>query len=515
MRPTFMGFETAKSSIFANQKSLDIMGNNLANADTNGYTRQRVERASVSPSSYTTRVASSRIALAGQGVSTVGVSQLRDNFLDKRFRDEYSNSSYHGQAASILSEIQSALGDGHDITSESGLYSAVQQLYTSLNDFVQDPTMDTEANIVMSAFKNITQVLQQLDSNLVNVANQQINDLGVSVSRVNEIAVQIANLNKSIGEDATVLTSDNESFRANELLDQRNLLLDELASYGGINVTQLANGKVNVEFGGHMMIEENRYNTLHLSTNSDNTASVRWQSTGEAFSSASGSLTASLHYINGRGNNMQNKTETPYQGIPYYRDQLNTFAKSLAEVANNTVPVYDKTTGKPQVDADGNIVYKTLLGNKNDDSANPNVALTAGNISVSKEWTQNGAGYFIYNRDEEVEDYAQQIANLLTESSYTFTSYGEKFTGSFVDFEITMLGKLASDLSFQNGRQEATATVANDFLDRRDEISGVSRDEETADMMKFQKAYEAAARFMTTLDDLLEIVINRMGRTGL
>ena len=79
MRPTVMGFETAKTSIFANQKSIDIVGNNLANLDTNGYTRQRVDRVSVVVASSAGRVSQNRVGLMGQGVEALGVSQLRES----------------------------------------------------------------------------------------------------------------------------------------------------------------------------------------------------------------------------------------------------------------------------------------------------------------------------------------------------------------------------------------------------------------------------------------------------
>lgn len=516
LRPTFMGFEAAKSAIFANQKSIDIMGNNLANIDTNGYTRQRVERASVAPSAYSTRVGTSRTALAGQGVDTLGVSQLRDSFLDKRFRDEYAQSSYHSRASSILQDIQSALGDGHDITDESGLYGAIQQLYKNLNDFIQEPTMDTEANIVMSAFKNITQVLQQLNDRLTSVVTQQTGDLQVDVSRVNDITAQIAHLNRAIGEDSSVLTDSREYSQPNELLDQRNLLLDELASYGDLQVTELANGKVNVQMGGHTVIQENHAGVLNMLTNNDGTIALQWGETVEGISTSGGILKASLDFLNGRGHNMQSSTETPFQGVPYYRDQLDTFAGALANMVNHSVPEQDTVTGQPKVDTNGNIVYKTLLAAKTaGGSTSVNVPVTAANITISDEWRTNGAGYFIYSRDEDVEDYAQQIASRLTDTDYTFRAYGESFTGSFADFEVNFLGRLGSDLSYQQSREEATAKVADDFLSRRDAVSGVSRDEETTDMLKYQKSYEAASRMMTVLDDLLDVVINRMGRAGL
>lgn len=510
MRPTFMGFETAKSAIFANQKSIDIMGNNLANIDTNGYTRQRVDRAAVSTSGYQNRVGSSRIGVMGQGVNTMGVSQTRDSFLDKRFRDEYTKASYHGESAGILDEIQAALGDGNNITDESGLYGAIKQIYDSLNDFIGEPTMDTQANLVMSAFKNITQVLQQLDTNLSKVAAQKAEDLSVSINRVNDISAQIAHLNQLISEDPTVITDPaNQHYRPNELLDQRNLLLDELAAYGDLSISELADGKVNVSMGGHLIVNGSKADSLSLTTNSDQTVSIQWRSSGENISLNSGSLLANIHFLNGRGHNVQSNNEEPFQGIPYYRDQLDTFANTLANMVNNTIPILDETTGKPMVDANGKTVYKTLLAGKTQNS------ITAGNITLSDEWVTGGAGYFIYDKNQNVEDYAQQIAAKLTESSNTFESYGEKYVGTFADFEVHLLGKLGSDLNFHEGRQEAFAQVANDFLDRRDSVSGVNQDEETVDMLRYQKSYEAASRVMTVLDELLDTVINRMGRAGL
>lgn len=517
VRPTFMGMETMKSAIFANQKSLDIVGNNISNLDTTGYTRQRVDRTSVSQSYLSTRVASNRVGLAGQGVEVLGVSQVRDAFLDKRFREEYSKASYHSQASGILNDIQSALGDGYDITDESGLTGAFQQIYESINDYSQDSTMDAQANLVMAAFKNMAQVLQQLDSKLQQVAEQQIYDTQIDVDRVNDILEEIAHLNKTISQDATVLSDpDNEYFRPNELLDQRNLLLDELAGYGDISVTELPDGTVNVEMGGMAAVTGLTHNSLSLTVNNDQTIALSWVSNGEKTQFSEGSLLASQHFINGRGSNVQSGNEEPYQGILYYRDRLDTLANAIADVANHSIPVVDSSTGKPQKDANGNTVYKTLIAAKmSNGKTNAKVSVAAANISISDEWTQGGPGYFIYDKNQDVPNYAQKLSGALTGESYTFVSYGESFSGSFEEYVHDYLSKLGTDISYQEGRNEAVAKVADDFLDRRDEISGVSKDEETVDMLKYQSSFEAAARVMTTLDELLDVVINRMGRVGL
>lgn len=522
VRPTFMGFETAKAAIFTNQKSIDIALNNLSNIETNGYTRQRVDRAALAPASYASRVASSRVGLMGQGVEALGVSQMRDEFLDKRFRDEYAKTNYHSQVADILSDVQSALGDGEDITDESGLYGAMKQMYESINDFVQNSTSDSQAGLVLASFRNVVEVLQQLDAKLSNVAEQQITDFGISIDRINEIGQSIAEINKMIREDATVQCNpDNEYFRPNELLDERNLLLDELAGYGNINVKSNADGTIDVTFAGHDFVKETPEGTevtgLGLTRNDDYTVSVRWRTDGTDVSPESGRVLAYIDYINGRGNNIQNSTEGVERGIYYYRDKINTYANEFAKVVNNAVPVYDPKTGEPAVDPiTGEVQYKTLVAAKMPDgSTNGKIPVTAGSISISDEWNEAGNGYFVYDRAEYVEDYAQQIITKLTEGSYTFKSYGGEFVGTFVDFEVDFLTTLGSDIAFQEGRRDSTAKVADDFLARRDEISGVSRDEETADAIQYQKSYEAAARMMTVLDELLDVVINKMGRAGL
>lgn len=517
VRPTFLGMETMKSAIFANQKSLDIVGNNISNLDTAGYTRQRVDRASVAISSYSTRVASSRVGLAGQGVESLGVSQMRDAFLDKRFREEYSKAAYHSQAAELLSDIQSALGDGQDLTDESMLTGAFQQIFESINDYSQDPTMDAQANLVMAAFKNMTQVLQQLDARLDNVAQQQIYDMQIDVDRTNDILEQLAHLNKMISEDATVLTDpDNEYFRPNELLDQRNLLLDELAGYGDISVTEYSDGKIDVTMGGVKVVEGLKANGITLTVNEDQTVAMNWRSGGEKVQLTGGSLLARQHFINGRGSNVQSGNEEPYQGILYYRDRIDTLANAIADVANHSIPEVGED-GKPKKDpVTGDIVYKTLLGAKMaDGSVNTKTSVSAENITLSEEWVQGGPGYFIYDKNQDVPNYAQKLSDALTGDDYTFVSYGESFTGTFEEYTHDYLSRLGADISYQQGRSESVAKVADDFLDRRDQVSGVSKDEETVDMLKFQSSFEAASRVMTTLDELLDVIINRMGRVGL
>ena len=111
LRPTFLGFETAKRGLTAAQKGLDIAGQNLTNWDSAGYTRQRITQVALAPDSYRSRYATSKVGLAGQGVEITGIDQTRDVFLDKRFREENGDLGYYGQAYTVLADIQASINE--------------------------------------------------------------------------------------------------------------------------------------------------------------------------------------------------------------------------------------------------------------------------------------------------------------------------------------------------------------------------------------------------------------------
>ena len=507
MRSTFSGMEIARSAIVVNQVAQDVVANNIANINTEGYTRQRVERAATAVSSYSNRVSSNAAGSSGTGVVALGVSQVRDSFLDKCYRDENSTSSCYSQTADILNDILSVFPDGADITDDSGLIGGLETLYTNLASFIKSPTSGSEANLVKSAFTNLTQILNQLDSGLTTVCERQTEDLQTTVDRTNDLLEQISSLNANIAADATIMASAGSEYcQSNELLDERNLLLDELSSYGDVNVTENSDGTVDVEMGGKLVVEKGEYDSLSLNIDENNYVDVVWRTSGDSVSLTGGSIRAYVDVINGRGGNVQSNAETPVQGIPYYRDRINEFASALADVANSTIPA--------AIDSSKNVTsYKTLLGGYESGGAKAET-VTAGNISISDEWTTNGAEYIVFSESENVEDYAQQLSSKIFKDSYTFSSYNETYSGTFSNYTIDMLGKIGTDVSFNEGRSAATATIADDYLSSRDSISGVQQDEETANMLIYQRSYQAASRMMTVMDDMLNTLINEMGALG-
>lgn len=510
LRPTFLGFQTAKRGIQVSQKGLDITGQNMTNWDSAGYTRQRLDQVAVSASSYTTRFATTRVGVAGQGVDISGVAQVRDSFLDKRFRDEYSEEGYYNQAKTILSDIESALGEFNPLN-DAGIRGSLSTLGKALQKMADSPFSETNANIVATEFRNLTQTLHQLTGKLDKVEQQQKFNLETSVNQVNEKLRKVAALNYAISQDIG-LTLDNEHYGPNELYDQRNLLLDELSQFGELEVTGHSDGTVTVKMGEMTVVDGDQAQRMEYIEKSNGTVTLRWNSTGQQVVTGSGALKGFTDFLNGNGPNVVNSGETPYRGVLHYRTKLDTFADTLVRVVNSTIPLYD---------SDGNTIpgqYKQLLGAMYQDSAGNYLVgtdrpVTAANISISDDWAANSA-YIIPKTENKDNKDVLALYNQLFNQSQRFVSVGEVYNGTFGDYIVDYASTLAEDYTFYNGRHIASATILDDLQDRRDGVSGVVLDEETANMMMYNKSLQAASRLMTTLDEALDVLINRTGLVG-
>jgi flagellar hook-associated protein 1 FlgK len=493
MRPTFLGFETAKKGLAANQKALDITGNNLSNVNTAGYTRQRVDLVSVSSSSTGARYAMRQSTLAGQGVNIKGVAQLRDNFLDKRFREEFCDVGYYNQTTAILDDIEAALDE---VTSD-GMLTAIDSLRSAFKTLSENSDQVTSSNIVLTAAKNMTLIMKQFDSKLNDILEQQKYDLTVAVDEVNATLTKISSLNDTISKDAFLRGADDSSlYGANELLDSRNLLIDDLANYGDIRVTDYEDGTVKVEMNGQVVVDGKTCDSLSMVRNSDSTVSLRWQSTGKNVGLNSGLLKGSMDMINGRGSGASSINENNSNGIPYYMDKIDKMAQVVANTFNHALKGIDIT---------GTVSNKVLF------VTSDGKTLNAGNITINEDWI-NDPAYLINDLVRDGETDNTPFAKVLTLFDKTL-NFGE-FKGTFNEYVSYYNLSIGEEKTFNTNRLDASAEISDDLLNRRDAISGVSIDEEGTNLMLYQKAYNSVARLMTTLDEALDVLINNTGLVG-
>lgn len=269
LRPTFLGFETQKRALFSAQKALDVTGSNIGNVDTEGYTRQRVDLFSVENFQGGLRY-NTKIALAGQGVDMRGVTQVRDVLFDERYRNISGEANESTTKADILYQVEDVIDDIEADT--TGFNAVLSKLEAALQSFSTANADRREmATIAINSADKITQIFQNFSKRIDDVSSLTFTKTENSVDRINQIFKQIASLNKQIVDDYVASNEtyidDDGTYKSNitygplELKDQRNLLLDELAEYGNVEVTTNPLGDITVKFGDKVVVDRVYYDT--------------------------------------------------------------------------------------------------------------------------------------------------------------------------------------------------------------------------------------------------------------
>ena len=538
LRPSFMGIESMKQTMYAAQKSLDITGNNIANVNTLGYSRQRADQVSISVNASSLYFNTSR-ALAGQGAATSGITQIRDKLLDKRYRDLNSGTALANIANENLKDIENVL-DVFDTTGFYGIYTKFKDI---LSQFGTDNTDRKElANVTLEYGKQMCQAIKNYDTQIDKIHDQVRLDAETSTDKVNSIFKQIHELNDQI-KDAYVTSGDiivdstqftgykvNSEYGPNELKDQLNALVDELSTYGNVDLTENSDGTFDVEFANHLCVKgDKNYATLQIAYYKDNKdvtadtlkgldeggidpkdcamkfffndgTEMRPTESGIA----SGAMRGYLDMYNGGGvyaSELGNEFDGASNGVPYYREMINALANTMAEAFNDACVAGD--------------MFASTDGGE----------ITAANIVVSDDWkndplliTQNENGT-VAEGEELSNEYLNKIRAVIDKGlDFSRTTAGNA-TVDQSDMTIDKYvsyweNKLGQDISYTTSVYDTYNSMAFTLSNQRDSIMGVNMDEEGANMMQFQKWYNASARMMTALDEALDKIINGMGLVG-
>ncbi|MCM1054197.1 MAG: flagellar hook-associated protein FlgK [Bacteroides sp.] len=533
MRSTFVGYEVSKRTIQISQKSLDITNNNLSNINTEGYSRQRVDlNSTFIPLSgkYGSKLA--RLSLTGQGVNAFGVNQIRDKYVDKRYREFTAYVAEFDVKKSVLSEAEKILSD----IDETGLIKNLNDVKTAFSKYAADSPYNLElASIVRNECYSVTQTLRDYATKLDNLKNENIIDLQESVSEVNELIDKIVTYNGVITGEYNITAADKiyygetviGSYGPNELLDQRNQLIDELSYYGNISVSDNNDGSVKIEMGGTTIVNGTKYEHVIMKDYEEYGAAVLQFTNGEFVSSnvLTGDLKARMDMLNGNGTYAAFYQNSEY-GIPYYRSTLDAFASSFAKLMNDLCGQYSYT------DKDGNKVTETDLSRTmfaadkqydKDSNEIKDVAITASNIRISDEWMAEATMIgrnptYDVDKDELTWDLSLDgnMVNTLylgLDNPIKVGRAGE-FTGSIYDYCLFVDDRIAESISYYEEQYDLNSDNANSILDVRQSISGVSETEEGVNMMNFQKWFNANSRMLTTMDECVDRLINNTGLAG-
>jgi flagellar hook-associated protein 1 FlgK len=461
------------------------------------------------------------------GVSVEGVEQMRSKQLDQAFRNEYKTSGYYDVVTNAYEQIERTLqeidkgADGNGY----GLRYGISELFTALQDFSTNPNSQAQATIVTSAMDNFCKILNNRYDSLEQLRTEFKNEFSTEVDETNSTIRKIAELNKKIENSMLANGYKDTMYVPNELVDERNLLIDELSKKGAVKVFQETGNKpgeklggVTIEFNGRKIITGEEYDKLVMSTMKDGefeNVRLNWNSTGDPAITGEGELKGYLEMLNGKGPNPVNATDNQRRGFYYYTEKLNAVAETLTSVYNNIIPKTDTSTTPPTDlrDANGNIEYRQLFGaSMGDGSVSGDVdKVNAGNIAISRQISSNPS-YLIYDGQSTNNEKILQMIAAISTDYHDIDSYSDDFTGTFEDMVSSFNVTLGNDLAYSTDKLETSLGVTEEILNTRDSIMGVNETEETTSMLVYNRSFQAAARMLNTMDGLIDIIVNQLGR---
>ena len=570
MRSTFLGFEVSKRAIQISQKALDISNNNLSNLNTEGYTRQRVDLNSTYlgvTGKYATKL--SRLSISGQGVNAFGVSQVRDPYIDKRYREFTAYVAEYDTKVGILEDVERILDDIGDI----GLLSDLNEFKTALANYATDSPFSKElASVVRNEASSICKTLRSYNTQLEDLRNESVIDLQNSVSEVNSLIDKIVMYNAIITGEYNVTAADKiyygesviGSYGPNELIDQRNQFIDELSYYGNIKVYDNDDGSVRIEMAGTNIVNGTKYEHVVMKDYDMYKAAVLVFSNGEAVNCKTGDLKARMDMLNGNGTYASFFQSGEY-GIPYYQSTLNAFAASFAELMNSINGCDINNTSRAMFassediyDENGVCTYRATI--------------TAANIRISDEWmadaTMIGKNYVAlqdkidetykyylqkaidadpnfdekdFDKEDANGEYNEFYLQFLKEKNELENSYDgwvlsldntnvnklylaldqdiqigrmNEFFGSIYDYCLFVDNRFSESISYYKNQYDLNGQNAEALLDLRASISGVSETEEGVNMLNYEKWFNANSRMLTAMDECIDRLINNTGIAG-
>ena len=465
MGGAFSSLNTALSALRYQQASLDIASTNIANASTDGYVRRRIMGQTVGAAAQP--AVWSRSQEIGSGVQSTGVERMVDGLLDTRVRREHARQTFLDLKAASLGRIETGIAE----PSDSGVAAAISAFKSTWHDLVNAPGSDAARSQVISSAAIVADAFNLQTQNISDEAGDQRARLLATTQEVNDVAKQLASTNQ------TIAASGKGGSDSATLMDVRDQLALRLAELTGAKATVRTDGGMDVELNGVALVTGKDASAVQITggVNPDGSAGTGpVQLTVVAPDSSTTVLPVPV------GGDIGATMELLDVDLPNYQAGLDSLMSTFASQVNAAHKAGFDLAGNPGVDV---FVY---------DPTNPNGRLQVNLTSPSQVAAASVTGGVLDATNAEA-----MRASITIEDGY------QRLVNNFGS-SVASVQRLS-----QNQRSMSTQVDA-----AREQLAGVSIDEETVNMVMSQHSYEAAARVMTTVDEMLDTLINRTGMVG-
>lgn len=539
----FMGLELGKRALQAQNRSMEVTGHNIANVNTEGYSRQRAEQVTTYPYTKPSLNMPSGAGQIGTGVEVASIQRLRDEFVDARIRNESKTLGFSEKLKEGLYELELIFNEPTDY----GIRESLDEFWISLQELVNNP----ESLVVRYNIKErglaLTESINYVAEQLLEYRKDLDTQLGHRVTEMNRIAQGIADLNFQIAQ------VEGTGNNANDLEDSRDLLLKEISLLADVRALKDDRGQVSLSLGGRRLVQEDYYQQIHTSkTGEGGRLELTWADTGAPVVIKSGEIKGVLDI----------RDET----VPYYQDRLDDMARNLVSFFNRQHYL--------GIDLDGNhggdfFVYRSgmetdrdimmTIRERMDDYADTltvdereslilhygledGILRTKEEVALELGLTEDSvknnimkglqrmrlthlgtlldepARYIDINIDI-IEDPRKIAAadnkeglpgnnkNAIELTNVFTTRLLEKGSFTFNEFYTTFVSNLGVQRHAAENLFENQEHLVHQLENWQESIAGVSLDEEMANLIRFQHGYNAAARLINVTDQILETLI--------
>lgn len=443
--PSFWGIELGTRALRAFQIALDTTGHNVANVNTPGYTRRRVRFAN------TPEWAISPQLRVGTGVIAQSVQRLRDMMLEQRINTNTSEFARLDTLFQRLREIEGLFNE----PGESGLNARLNALFNAFEELATRPDSMASRQQVLQSARALVETFRTLHANLTTMESQLQTQMTSTLQEANQIAQQLGRLNEQIR------SAHSSGAEASDLLDQRDRLLTRLSELVGARAHYANDGSVMVYVDGHTLVQDGASFPLPTTLDIPNRTLVN---TPVPIRIQSGQLRGLMD---------------SYANLTDYRNDLNTLASTLITEVNAL-----HATG---YGLDNNTGYLFFAGtNAGDIDLHSDISDPRRIAAASVPDAPGNGGV------------AQALANLRN------TPLAALGGLSPTQYYRNLIGRVGNEVQVSRNRAESQQLTVEHLQNLRESVSGVSLDEEAANLVRFQRSYQAAAKVVSTFDSLLQ-----------
>jgi flagellar hook-associated protein 1 len=538
---------TGVSGLQTSNNALNTTAHNMSNVDTTGYTRQQVAQGT---RTYVTISKSQRTSWQqiGLGVNYSQTRQVRDLLLDKNYRREMGRGAFYDVSTKALEEIEGILGES---TEGEEFSVAMSNLWTGVQELSKDPTNPVQQNLFVTRAAEFLTKASAVYTSLCQYQDDMNKTVYKDVNKINSYAEQIEALNEKI---VRIEAGDVE--HANDLRDQRNHLLDELGKMASISYEENEVGYVNVKLEGFDLVKGGLINKIGLYEDPKTgfytpyweiLADAEYDSKGQRIVTEEGIANAKVFDLTRTISSDLNTDIGSLKGTLLARGDHHATYAEMKDI--NTDGVYEEGWYNSHisqsivmnVEAEFDQLINAIATKINgiledaanregsadvssylrDENGNPYQLFqksidagdwTVSNMVINADLRQNPTllSFRLSDHSEDNET-MEKLKTAFSESVYTLNP-NVQTPVNFVNYYKNLVGQVANSAYVFRGVQESQTVTTDALFSAREQIVGVSSDDELTNMIMYQNAYNASSRYINVISEMLEHILTTLGR---